>query len=67
MHRARSLLIVLPLLDIVFQARFGISNEDAWTGKDETFNYQIFFNIIVGLFDDSEDSWCKETLEYWNR
>jgi hypothetical protein len=39
---------------------------------DDGFDYQLFFDTIVGLFrdedgSDSTDPWAKETLSWFNK
>jgi len=44
-----------------------LSSAGKWSVEDGPFNYEDFFNTIVELFDDLEDDWVKETLEFWNK
>lgn len=39
-----------------------------WTIDDGSFEYPVFYQNIVSLFeDDPEDEWVKATLAWWNQ
>lgn len=37
-----------------------------WTLDDASFEYPVFYQNIVSMFeDDPEDDWVKDTLAWW--
>ncbi|KAI9446932.1 hypothetical protein BJY52DRAFT_1420586 [Lactarius psammicola] len=47
------------------QARFALSAQQTWTGKEHHFDYEEFFETLLQVFELDND-WCKETLSWWN-
>jgi hypothetical protein len=48
------------------QTRIGLRGL-GWTTDDGAFEYEVFYQNIVRMFeDDAEDPWVKETLGWWN-
>ncbi|THG93296.1 hypothetical protein EW026_g7907 [Hermanssonia centrifuga] len=47
--------------------RFSICGQDKWALEDGSYKLEDLFNTIVELFDDPNDPWCIETLEWWNQ
>ncbi|PSR71615.1 hypothetical protein PHLCEN_2v12468 [Hermanssonia centrifuga] len=47
--------------------RFSICGQDGWALEDGRYKLEDLFNNIVELFDDPSDSWCIDTLEWWNK
>ena len=38
-----------------------------WTIDDGAFEYGVFYQNIVRMFEsDPDDEWVKETLDWWN-
>ncbi|KAF8263533.1 hypothetical protein EI94DRAFT_1703920 [Lactarius quietus] len=48
------------------QARFAISSEPNWGTMDGLFDYDVFFNVIVEIFDQDEE-WKQDTIQWWNK
>jgi hypothetical protein len=49
------------------KARWLLCTQDNWRAADGLFDLEVFFNILVELFEsDPDDPWCEETLEWWN-
>ncbi|KIP10878.1 hypothetical protein PHLGIDRAFT_184530 [Phlebiopsis gigantea 11061_1 CR5-6] len=46
-------------------ARFSLCAQDVWQLDDGAFNLEEFFQVVVDLFDDPEDAWCKDTIDWW--
>lgn len=40
---------------------------ETWDIIDGLFDIPAFYYAIVELFEDPEDEWAKETLEWWNQ
>ncbi|KAF8264624.1 hypothetical protein EI94DRAFT_1592399 [Lactarius quietus] len=49
----------------VVQARFAITSEANWSAVDGLFDYKVFFNMIIEIFDQDED-WKQDTIQWWN-
>lgn len=50
--------------------RHAATTVSIWDKDDRIFNYQVFFNLVVSLFDKSDETadveWIDETLKWWN-
>ena len=50
------------------QARLVLTEKDAWTQFDGTFNYRRFYEAIVAVFEEDPDpTWLRRTLAWWNK
>ncbi|KAF8267155.1 hypothetical protein EI94DRAFT_1701250 [Lactarius quietus] len=47
------------------QAQFTITSEANWSAVDGLFDYEVFFNMIIEIFDQDED-WKQDTIQWWN-
>ena len=43
-----------------------ITTQSHWTGKDGSFNYQDFAELLFVLFEQDLD-WTDETLRWWTK
>ncbi|KAH9019021.1 hypothetical protein EDB85DRAFT_2154100 [Lactarius pseudohatsudake] len=50
---------------VAIQARFALSSQQAWSGKDEDFDYEEFADNIFKVFDENEE-WAEQTIRWWN-
>ncbi|KAF8262121.1 hypothetical protein EI94DRAFT_1705017 [Lactarius quietus] len=41
------------------------SSEANWSVMDSLFDYKVFFNMIIEIFDQDED-WKQDTIQWWN-
>lgn len=48
------------------QARFALSSQQTWNGKDGAFDYEAFFETLLQLFE-LDPEWKEETLCWWNQ
>ncbi|KAL6308596.1 hypothetical protein BKA93DRAFT_725335 [Sparassis latifolia] len=48
--------------------RFALNSQTHWSERDGEFDTVEFFQNIIGLFDEPEDSrkWSDSTLKWWN-
>ncbi|PPR03035.1 hypothetical protein CVT24_012266, partial [Panaeolus cyanescens] len=50
--------------------RHAATTVSMWDKDDRSFNYQLFFDLVVSLFDKSDEvadiEWIDETLKWWN-
>ncbi|KAI0063165.1 hypothetical protein BV25DRAFT_1915489 [Artomyces pyxidatus] len=46
--------------------RFSISHIEQWQVEDGDFNYKEFYYNIIELFEDTEDPWVQETIQWLN-
>jgi hypothetical protein len=45
-----------------------LNSTEHWTALDGNFNLEVFYNLIVDLFEqDPNDPWVVDTLEFWNK
>ena len=50
------------------QAHFVLSSVELWFSDDGIFNYEVFFDNIVDLFEtDDKHPWVLKMLEWWQR
>ncbi|KAF8668368.1 hypothetical protein AX14_006190 [Amanita brunnescens Koide BX004] len=49
------------------QVYFALSLADQWKTEISGFNLSVLYEQILNLFEDPDDPWAKETLEWWNR
>jgi len=56
----------IPLFQVFFQLRFGLSSCKEWGAEDGNFILERFYKMILELFEDMEDEWVIETLAWWN-
>ncbi len=47
------------------KARFALSSQPTWTGKDGTFNYEDFAEMLFQVFKQ-DDEWTEDTIRWWN-
>ncbi|KAH9012143.1 hypothetical protein EDB84DRAFT_1569336 [Lactarius hengduanensis] len=47
-------------------ARFTLSSQTAWTGKDGAFNYEDFTDTLFQVFHENKE-WADETIRWWNK
>lgn len=47
------------------QARYALSSQQLWSGKERSFNYDLFYETLLKLFE-LDDEWREETLHWWN-
>lgn len=61
----------LPYLCLSFesfvQARFALSSCEEWGAEDGNFILEAFYKVIMELFEDEEDQWVIDTLDWWNK
>ncbi|KAH8989012.1 hypothetical protein EDB86DRAFT_2831772 [Lactarius hatsudake] len=50
---------------VAIQARFTLSSQQAWSSKDEDFDYEEFADNIFHVFDENEE-WAEQTIRWWN-
>lgn len=50
---------------ILGQARFALSSQQTWNGKDGAFDYEEFFKTLLKIFE-LDPEWKEETLCWWN-
>lgn len=58
---------IIVLTDKFSQTYFLLSSAKTWRPKIGNFDLQDLYSRILLLFEDNEDEWVKETLEWWNR
>ncbi|KAF8269196.1 hypothetical protein EI94DRAFT_1799482 [Lactarius quietus] len=49
----------------LIRARFAITSEANWSAMDGLFDYKVFFNMIIEIFNQDED-WKQDTIQWWN-
>jgi len=57
----------LHLFQITLQAQFALSSCKEWIVEDGNFILQMFYKLILELFEDKEGEWVIETLDWWNK
>ena len=51
---------------VFYQTRIALRGK-GWTIDDGDFEYGVFYQNIVKMFEsDPDDEWAKDTLEWWN-
>ncbi|KAN0135071.1 hypothetical protein V8E53_006962 [Lactarius tabidus] len=59
--------VTVPLIVYTaVMARFTITNESQWSGKDGLFDYQDFAELLFTIFEQDSD-WTEETLKWWTK
>jgi hypothetical protein len=60
--------INLQILALTFNLETRIAlRGKGWTVDDGAFEYGVFYQNIVRMFEsDPDDEWAKETLDWWN-
>ncbi|SJL11137.1 uncharacterized protein ARMOST_14540 [Armillaria ostoyae] len=49
------------------QARYALSSKDTWARTDGAFHMDVFYDVIVDLFEKyPDDEWVTTTLAWWN-
>ncbi|KAK7450150.1 hypothetical protein VKT23_013033 [Stygiomarasmius scandens] len=52
---------------ICCQVRFALSSVESWEVTDGDFRYDVFHHDVIMKFENGEDSWGTETLQWWNQ
>jgi hypothetical protein len=51
-----------------YQAYVALSSMSLWGSSDNLFNLQLFYDVIVEMFErDPQDPWVVDTLEWWKK
>ena len=48
------------------KARFALSSQQTWSGKDGQFNYEDFAANLRQVFE-ADEAWARSTIRWWNR
>ncbi|KAI9448491.1 hypothetical protein H4582DRAFT_2069002 [Lactarius indigo] len=48
------------------RARFALSSQQTWSGKDEDFDYEEFAENLFKVFEENEQ-WAEQTIQWWNK
>ncbi|KAI9433957.1 hypothetical protein H4582DRAFT_2081635 [Lactarius indigo] len=51
---------------VAVQARFALSSQQTWSGKDEDFDYEEFTENLFKVFEENEQ-WAEQTIRWWNK
>jgi len=43
-----------------------VNTMEAWSNEHGSFNLRELCDAVVEQFGDPEDTWTKQTLEWWN-
>lgn len=59
--------ILSRLIRFSLQARYALSSKDTWCRTDGAFHMDVFYDVIVDLFEKyPDDEWVTTTLAWWN-
>ncbi len=49
------------------KAQYALSSKDTWCRVDGAFQMDVFYDVIVDLFEKYPDNeWVVDTLSWWN-
>ncbi|KAH9162307.1 hypothetical protein EDB89DRAFT_2079838 [Lactarius sanguifluus] len=59
--------VTVPIMVYVaVLARFTLSSQSTWTGKDGAFNYEDFADTLFQVLQENKE-WADETIRWWNK
>ncbi|KAF8271152.1 hypothetical protein EI94DRAFT_614436 [Lactarius quietus] len=59
--------VTVPIIVYVtIQARFALSDQGSWTGRDKAFDYEEFAETLFKIFE-LDDEWAAQTVRWWNK